>query len=243
MTARRSRSAAQRFDRRQASGRRRRLVRAAVAVLVTAGVAGLVWLFAVSQAFAVRSVTVVGVAGPERSAIAAIARGSLGTPLARVDTGAIAAAVRRRRAVAEVQVARSWPTGLTVTVLLRTPVLVLRDPNGELEVVDRQGVVFGTVTRAPAGVPTVSGADVASTSPDIVRAALAVVRALPTDMLRTVTGITVTKAGVVSFTSGTTTVVWGTPGQEALKLRVVRALLATHPHLLDVSAPDMPVTG
>lgn len=236
-------TASERFvhHQREATRARRRRRGALVATgLLLALAAWAVWF---SPWFVARDVTVEGVTGSEAAAVRAAVAGRLGTPLVLVDLDAAAADVARaRRPLAEARVERSWPGTLLVRVVPRRPALVLRNPKGQLEVVDAGGLSYATVATRPAGVPLVTATGSAGMTPDALRAALGVVRVLPAGLARTVTSVTVSSADLVSFTTGTTTVRWGGAGEEERKLELVQALLRRHPREIDVSAPDTPVT-
>ena len=49
-------------------------------------------------------------------------------------------------------------------------------------------------------------------------------------------------ANLVSFTLGGVDVVWGGADEAERKLAILQALLPTKPGVIDVSAPDTPVT-
>ena len=59
---------------------------------------------------------------------------------------------------------------------------------------------------------------------------------------RQVTDVTVSGANLVTLRVCGTTVVWGGVAQPEKKLTVMSALLKSRPKLIDVSAPDTPVT-
>ena len=149
-------SSANRFRERALSNRRRPWRRALVVVLAAALAGLLVWVVGWSTWLGVDDVEVTGVTGPEAQAVARLVEVPVGTPLARVDTEAVGARVRERVTVAEVSVRRSWPGTLTVEVVPRSAALVVRNPQGRLEVVDAEGVTFGTVRAVPKGVPVVT---------------------------------------------------------------------------------------
>ncbi len=235
-------TAADRFARRQAIGRGvllRRLLVLLIAALVVAGVA---WAVGWSPVLAVRDVRVVGLTGADAEAARALAAQQLRTPLIRVDTEALARSIGSRKAVAEARVDRSWPGTLVVVGVQRTPALVLRNAQGQLEVVDAEGVRFGIVGSRPGGVPFVTAAGSEATSEDALRAALGVVRALPADLARTVGEIRISSASLITFATAGTTIVWGGAGDEPRKVALVKALLTRKPKVIDVSAPDTPVT-
>ncbi len=218
---------------------RRRGLWAAVAVIV---VAALAWLLLASPVLAVRSVEVTGVHGKAgRAEVRRLADVSLGTPLARVDTGAVESRVAAAADVAHVSVDRRWPGTLVVDATTRTPVLAVRGDSGALKVVDIEGVAFATVERAPTGVPVIHS-DTGTVSRAGVSAALDVLSTLPRGLADRVTDLGVSAADVVTFSIGSTDVVWGTAERPELKSEVVAALLERHPHVIDVSAPDTPVT-
>ena len=159
------------------------------------------------------------------------------------DTDAAAARVRERITVAEVSVRRAWPSTLAVDiVLLRTPAIVMRNPQGQLEVVDAEGVSFGVVKAAPKGVPVVKAVGAKGATREALQSALALLNALPSDLSSQVSGITVSSANLVTFTLGKRTVVWGSGADSERKVAILTALLPTKAKVIDVSAPETPVT-
>lgn len=235
-------SSAGRF-RERAIARRRRPWRRLVALLLVAVVVGVpAWALGWSDLLAVRDVQVVGVTGPEETEVRALVEIPDGTPLVRVDTAAVEARIRTRVTVAEVSVSRAWPRTLKVEVVPRTPAIVVKDPRGRLEVVDAGGVAFGSISRAPAGVPVVTATGEKGMTQDALRAALALLDALPRDLARKVSAVTVSSANLVSFTLSGRTVVWGGAEEPARKIAILRALMRTPAKVVDVSAPDTPVT-
>lgn len=235
-------ASANRFRERALSNRRRPLRRALTWLTAVAVLAGVGWVVGWSHLLGVRDVEVLGVTGEEASAISALVAVPTGTPLARVDTDAVAARVRERITVAEVSVRRAWPTTLAVEVVPRTPALVMKNPQGRLEVVDAEAVVFREVDTAPAGVPLVTAKGSRGTTPEALRSALALLEALPEDLAKDVRAVTVSSADLVTFTLGSRTVVWGSGEDSPRKVVILRALLTTKAKVIDVSAPDTPVT-
>ncbi len=235
-------SSRSRFEARATRVRRRSWRTVLASVLLLAAAVGLAWLVWWSPVLAVRSVAVTGVAGSEERAVAALVGVPDGTPLARVDTGAVAGRVRSRVTIAEVSVQRSWPHTLTVHVVPRTPAIVVKNPQGQLEVVDRQGVSYGRVTTPPDGIPVVSATSDRAMSEEAIRTAIAVIESLPPNLSSRVSSVRVSSADLVTFRIGPTAVAWGNAEQGARKVEIVRALLATKPTRIDVSAPDTPVT-
>ena len=223
--------------------RRRRPWRRALWVLGSLLVVGsLVWLAFWSPVLAVRSIEVSGLTGADRAAVSTLVGVEQGTPLARVDLDAVEERVRTRRTIAEVSVERGWPSTLRVRTVSRQPALVLKNPQGQLEVVDSTGISYDTVTAPPAGVPVVSAASTKGTTKEALEAALSVVSTLPPPLARQVSAIRVSTANLVSFTLGGVDVVWGGADEAERKVQIIQALLPTSPAVIDVSAPDTPVT-
>jgi cell division protein FtsQ len=235
-------SSANRFRERALSNRRRPWRRALLVVLGAATVALLAWVVGWSTWLGVDDIEVKGVTGPEAEAVARLVQVPVGTPLARVDTEAVGARVRERVTVAEVSVRRSWPGTLTVEVVPRSAALVVRNPQGRLEVVDAEGVTFGTVRAVPHGVPVVTATGAKGTTKEALLSSLGLLDALPTDLAGKVSGIKVSSANLITFTLGSSTVVWGGGEDSARKVAILTALLRTKAKVIDVSAPDTPVT-
>ena len=231
-----------RFERRAAAVRRRpRTLLAVVAGLVVLAVV-LVWLVGFSSVLATRTVTVTGLADPgEQAAVVAAAAVPIGTPLARVDTGGALDRVAAIPTVASVSVSRSWPSTVVVSVQRKVPVLAVKNPQGQLQVVDASGVPFETVSTLPPGVAQVNAASDAP-DPEDIRTAISILQLLPAERRAQVSAVTVTSADLVTLQLGKVSVVWGGIADGPKKLAVLQALLATNPAVVDVSAPDTPIT-
>jgi len=235
-------SSSTRFHERDLARRRRPWRRVAVAVAAVVVTGAVVWLLGWSTVFGVRHVEVRGVDGAEQEAVLALVQVPEGTPLARVDTQAVAQRVRSRVSVAEVAVERSWPSTVRVEVVARTPAIVVRNPQGQLEVVDATGVAFGVVKKAPAGIPVVTATGSKGTTREALQASLALLEALPDDLANTVSAVRVSSADLITFTLGKRTVVWGGGEAAERKVAILQALLTTKAKTIAVSAPDTPVT-
>jgi cell division protein FtsQ len=188
-------------------------------------VAGAVYAVFFSPLLAVTSVTISGaddaVTAQVRSAVPAVD----GTPLARVDLDAVAAAAQSIPQVADVEVAREWPRTLAITVTPRVPVAVT-SANGQLWLLDADGDPYLTVPSAPAGLVTVQlaapGRDDAAT-----RAALKVVQALTPDFRSQVAELSARTEFDIELTLvDRKKVIWGEPTQSAQKMQMLPALLA-----------------
>lgn len=235
-------SSATRFRDRAIARRRRPWRRAAGALVTAAVVGGVVYVGGWTDVLGVHDIEVTGVSGAEAQAVEKLVSVPLGTPLVRVDTDTVEADVRARVTVAEVSVRRQWPRTLHIEVVPRRAAIVVKNPQGRLQVVDATGVAFGTVRAAPAGVPLVTAVGSRATTPEALHAALGFLDALPDDLEKKVTAVTVSSANLVTFRMGARTVVWGGEQDGEKKVRVLRVLLTTTAKVVDVSAPDTPVT-
>jgi len=207
------------------------------AVVLTAGG---VWMVEFSPVLVARSVRVEGVPPDDVSSIVGRAAVPLGTPLARIDTGAIASRVVATAALAEVTVSRSWPGTVVISAHQRVPVLAVKDPQGQLQVVDSQGVAYATVSTPPRGVPLIN-TDEDPPSKDSMRAAMAVLGALPASQRSRVSNVTVSGPNMVSVRLGGITVLWGGASEPELKVKVMTTLLRQRGiRTIDVSAPLSP---
>lgn len=222
--------------------RRRHALGIALSGVVVAGIAAaVVWALWFSSLLLVDEVTVEGVTDQQRARIIDVAAVPMGVPLVEVDTSVIEKRVSAEPIVKSAMVRRSWPHAVSITVTTREAAIVVKSGR-TLEIADDDGVVFGTVTKAPKGIPVVTASGAAGRTDEARRSALAVLAALPADLRRAVGDMTVTSADLVSFTLGRTTVVWGGAADGPRKVALVRALLPTKATRIDVSAPDMPVT-
>jgi cell division protein FtsQ len=235
-------SSRQRFQARAAEARRRPWRLASWGAGTVAVAAALVWLVGFSPVLVVRTVEVVGVSPAQAATVSRMAAVPLGVPLARVDEEVVVDRVIQLATLADVSMERSWPSTIVIHASPRVPVLVAKNPQGRLHVVDAEGVAYAQVRRAPPGVPVVNAASDGALSREALLAALSVVQVLPAPLQRRVTGVTVSGANLVTFTLDRTTVVWGGVAQPERKLAVMSALLRMKPKVIDVSAPQTPVT-
>jgi cell division protein FtsQ len=209
--------------------------------VVLALLAGGAWLVEFSSVLVTKSVKVVGVPPGEVSAIVGRAAVPMGTPLAKVDTAAISRRVIVAQTLARVTVSRSYPNTILITAISRVPVLAVKNPQGQVQVVDSQGVVYATVSVAPKGVPLIDTVENPS-SLESMRAAMAVLRALSAGQRAQVTNVTVQGPNMVTLRLGAVTVMWGGASEPELKVKVMTALLRQKDvATIDVSAPRTPV--
>jgi cell division protein FtsQ len=189
-------------------------------------------------------VEVTGESGDEAEVRAALSP-FVGTPLPRLDPGAMAAAVKALGGVRSATVTRAWPDGVGVAVVARTAIAAIPDEGGAYVIVDADGVTLGQPVADPGDLPVVS----VPVGPEYARALGAVVSvlgAIPTDLRQRIQSVGAQTEDTVQFTLGDgTVVVWGSAGDTALKAEVVLTLLDSesfHAATIDVSAPTLPVT-
>ena len=225
--------------RRRPSGKA--VVFAAVGVTI---VAVLAWALLGSRLLVVRSVKVTGggQAVPAAQVLAA-AHVARGTPLIRVNTGAIARQVERLRQVQSVQVSKDWPSTVVITVTPRTPVFAVRVAGG-YALVDRFGVSIRDVASQPAGLPLLNVSPAAALGGNpAVRAAAVVLTELPPQIARKVRDVSATSSSDVSLTlANGSVVVWGSTAQAKEKAKELTVLMHRHARSYDVSGSGTAVT-
>jgi cell division protein FtsQ len=222
--------------------RRRVLARRWVAVLVMVLVTTLVYLLLFTSVLGVRSVAVSGnklVATKDIVEAAAIADG---TPMFRVDTDAARERVARLPRVSSVDVSRSWPGTVRITITERVPVAVVKSADGYHEI-DGTGVDFAVIPKAPSGTPRLAvGRAAADDAPTV--AAVTVLTHIPKQLLKRIVTITPHTPGDVHLAlKGGKTVKWGNADQSERKAAVLAALLTRPGKVYDVAAPDAPAVS
>ena len=226
--------------------RSRRRWRAAFFALALAGMAGLIaWALLGSRLFVVRSVVVTGTHLVPTSEVLAAADIPPGTPLIRVNTGKIAARVAAIRQVRGARVTTSWPDRVVITVQERTPALAVPAAGGGFDLIDPDGVLVLWASSRPAGLPLyLTPMPVTSLPGDPgVAAAATVLAELPAQLRSSVTSVTAPSPDQVTLKlTGGATVVWGGPGDAAVKARELAVLLKTHASYYDLSSPVTAVT-
>ena len=228
----------------------RRRLRWIIAALVGVVIAAAVLVALHSPVLAVRHVTVVGAhQTPVGDVVGAAALD--GRPLVDIDTGETAARVESLPWVAHATVVRSWPTGVTITIVERVPRATVDRPNG-VAVVDASGHVLEWTQEPPSGFPSL-GAVVAPGRPGTVlgpgaRPALMVVDALPAPLAPTVRRVVLDRGHHVwlDLGRGVSAALGGT-GDIGAKLQSLASVLASArpswPAVIDVTVPDLPTVG
>lgn len=217
-----------------------------VLVTVVVLVAGVAWTFLYSPLFALSadSVTISGQSGDlSAEQVEAKVAPFVGTPLPRLDTGALRDAVDTLAPVRSSVVGKVWPHGVSVEVTMRSPAMVVEE-GGRYALVDDQGVEVTTTDSRPPDLPLAvlpgSGEARARAAGDVGE----VWAALGSDLRPEVTGVTADGATITLALSSNRSVVWGTAEDSALKAQVLGVLLAQRPATTyDVSSPHRPVTS
>ena len=232
---------ADRFAERPRAERRRRWRRRALLLAVLVLFAAAAWVLGWSDLFGVRTIEVVGVQRAPANFVVLTSDVEIGTPLARVDTEAVARKVEDLRVVADVSVERIWPHTLRITVHERQAVTVARRGD-TLRLVDAAGIDFANAASLPRQLPLLD-VDLDLASPDEVAAGMAVVEGIPRTLARRVATVEVRSPDDVRLRLRSGAVVfWGDASAMAHKADVLAALLPQHAQRYDVRAPDAPTT-
>ncbi|MFE3826725.1 cell division protein FtsQ/DivIB [Streptomyces sp. NPDC059092] len=229
---------------------RPRLLIAVAAAVVVAG--GALWALYGSQWLRVAKVTTSGAEVLSRAEVESVAAVPLGEPLVSVDTDAVESRLRQRLPrIDSVEVARSWPDGISLKVIERKPALLIGKDSKFIEV-DADGVRFATVDKAPAGVPVLkmtvgrsAGSDRFGTA-RLMREAVAVRSELPGGVAERTRAVRVRSYDSISLElTGGRTVMWGSGEDGAAKARALTALMKAVPGArhFDVSAPTAPAAS
>ncbi|MDN3297117.1 FtsQ-type POTRA domain-containing protein [Streptomyces ficellus] len=228
----------------------------AVLLIATALVllASVAWALYGSAWLRVEHVTTSGTRVLTPAEVKAVAAVPVGGPVISVDTGDIENRLRQKLPrIDSVDVVRSWPNGITVDVVERTPVLLV-EKGGKFIEVDAKGVRFATVdrARAPQGVPLLHLT--VGQSPSLRRfgaerltvAAVRVAGDLPAQVAKDTKVLHVRSYDSITLelTDGRT-VVWGSGEDGGAKARALTALMKAAPKAghFDVSAPTAPAAS
>ena len=164
------------------------------------------------------------------------------TPLPRLSTSKVSAAVGGVRLVREAQVERTWRRGLRVTVRPRQAVLAVKE-GAAWSLVDDQGVSLSSSPSMPEGMAPTTLPDGDERS----RAAgeVAAIWAAMGDELRSQITMITHDGQTVSMTlSNSRTLNWGVASENDLKAKVAQVLISQRQaRTYDVSSPVHPVTS
>jgi len=213
-----------------------------LAAVAGATLAVAAWLLFWSPVLSVRDVRVTGTETVSEQRVVEAAAVASGTPLARLDVGAVADRVREIGAVADVTVVRAWPNEVHIDVTERTALAVVRTAEG-YGLLGDDGTVFRAVPKPSPGLPFLDQTVGDATTDPAAQAALQVALALPAVLATKVAGISADRedAVVVRMRSGAT-VEWGTADETPRKAQVLLLLLPQRADHYVVSAPETPAT-
>jgi cell division protein FtsQ len=218
--------------------RRRYLVRRWAVLGSVLGVIGLVYVVLFTSVFGVRGVEVIGATVLTADEVRAAADVESGSPLVRLDTDVIAARVAALPRVRSVEVRRSFPATVEIVLTERTAVVVRSEADG-IHLVDVEGVDFGVAAVAPAGLPTLTAPDAATT-----KAAVTVLVAVPELLRPLVSAVSAQTVGSVQFTlADGRAIKWGSVDQSPRKAAVLGPLLTRPGKVYDVATPDFPTVA
>ena len=211
-------------------------------VLALVIVAGAAWALLGSSLLVVRHVQVSGNRGVPAAEVAAASGIEPGTPLARLNSAAAQRRIERIPQVLSALVSRSWPDSVLIAVRERTAVLAVASGGG-FELVDAHGVVVRQSAARPARMPLLTSPPARLRDSPAVAAAAAVLASLPGPVRARVLAVTNGAAGVTLHLRGQVTVRWGNARRSAAKATELQALLRTGTRYVDVSSPQVAVTG
>ena len=223
--------------------RRRRVVFLALGAAAIVAVA--IWALLGSGLFVVRSVSVTGAGAVPRAEVLRAAGIKPGTPLARIDTAAVARRVEQITQVQSAQVSRDWPDSVTIVIQERTPVLAVASDGG-FALVDKSGVVVSHVASRPPGMVLFdTPADPSSLRGNrAVQAAVTVLHQLPPRIRRQVRAVAAPSPDAVTLDLRQgVTVLWGGTDRAAAKAAELVILMRTRASFYNLSDPNTAVTG
>ena len=229
---------------------KRRVLLALVGTLVVSSF--LVWLLYGSPWLRVERVSVSGTGTLSERQVSTVADVAEGSPLASVDKDAVEERLRSELPrIAEAQVVRAWPSGVSLKITEREPVLAA-ERGGEYVEMDSSGVRFATVAKRPKGVPLLTFEPDRSTAAryfsaeTLRRAAARTTAALPEPVRRSAQTVRVGSYDSITVQlSGGRTVRWGSAEQPEAKAKSLTALMkaADDAEHFDVSVPSAPAAS
>jgi cell division protein FtsQ len=225
----------------------RRFLRIVLGILIVVLLGSLVWMVWFSSVLNVRRVEVDGMKTMSAADIRTQADVPIGGPLARLKLGQIETRVARMPRVDSVEAHRRWPHVLVITVQERVPIAWV-EIDGQVRLVDRNGVDFRTVRTGPTSLTELR---IEAIDPDVrVKAFESATRIIVflredgRDVFNRLKYVSAdTQDSIHLKLNDDRTVVWGSAERNEDKLAVLRALLkGVRASRYDVSAPELPTT-
>ncbi|MDP1851457.1 MAG: FtsQ-type POTRA domain-containing protein [Candidatus Planktophila sp.] len=164
----------------------------------------------------------------------------VGERLARVEPRSIVAELERIKWIRSVEVSRNWITGkVSIAIVERTPIAIFNE-----QVIDEEGVSFLPINQSIQGLPHIQAMDI-----DAAITAANFFNSLPKDFADAITTIKVATGDSYSIemSQGEKSIelLWGQDGENSLKIRVYKALIARPENFeiqrIDLSAPHAPI--
>lgn len=222
--------------------RRRRIVGGVIAGVLVLLIAAGAWVVWGTTLLGLRTVEVTAESGALDATLAATVEDVVdvdpGTPLIRVDLGAVQQRVEAVPGVDSASVARHWPGTVRVVVTPRVPVAVVA-ANAALYLMDASGTPYTTVAVPPAGVISLRLATPGPGDP-ATAAGLAVVAALPPDVAGLVASVTAESPYDVTLQlTDKRSVIWGGSTDNARKAQILSAVLGQPGTTFDISDPGL----
>ncbi len=236
----------ERIDERDRAARRAFWRRVVIWTGVALAALGVAWGVFFSPLFALERGRISITSEPghvDMGAVRQLANERVGTPLPRLDSGALREEIRAVPTVLDASVHREWPQGLAIHLTPRTPVAAV-PVDGGVQLYDAEGVDLGTMAEQPEGVPVAQvplGEETAGILADIAT----VMGVVPPDVLAQIATVGADSQDAIEFTLHSGAVVrWGGNSDNELKAAVLDTLLAeVEASFYDVSSPRSPITS
>jgi cell division protein FtsQ len=201
-------------------------------------ISGLVWVFYFSELLTLKKISVVG--NLKHTTVEEVIKSvdiPAGIQLARLDRAVVLASLSDIPSILEIELRRVWPSEVVLAISEREPVLVEKGNQGWVFVA-ADGTVFGQLEIRPQEFLEVRSAS------DAARAEAAnLLGQLPLWLQDLVLLINAESANNIQLDlEDGRTVVWGNSKDSELKADVLKALFEVDAKVLDVSAPNLPVT-
>lgn len=203
--------------------------------------AGLIYLFAWSSIFSVKTIEVSGLpAGISTQSVISRSDIAIGEKLARIEPRATEKKLSELSWIKKVDVNRNWLHGrVLLKVQGRVAVGIFQG-----KALDSSGTIFEYPGKLPSGLPVVSAA-----TPTLGLKAIALFTSLPPELRDQVLSMTAHNESSISsvqqLSGRTVTVRWGAAEQIPLKVSVFQALIALPENKeivrIDLSAPHAPI--
>jgi cell division protein FtsQ len=201
-----------------------------------------VWIVSFSPLLGVRTVTVTGTKAVTIAQVETAAAIKSGTPLVRLDTGAVRNRVESVPGIASASVSVSYPSTVRIRVSERVAVGYLAAADGAtFTLVDRSGAQYENVGTAPAGLPRFA-LPTGPTAQATGQAVTVVAAALSPAVLAQLNQISAdTPQAITLALRDGRTIAWGSDERSDQKAALLPALLGQPGTHFDVSNPDVVV--